>query len=71
MKFAKNTGKFLAWFFSHAVEAMATGLCAVAALGSLYLADGMAAKLAAFAGFILLGFVIAWLMGKVRGEDKE
>lgn len=71
MNFVKKFAKFIGWIAAHILEAITTGVTAIAALASLYLADSMAMKLFYFIGFLASGFVISIFLAKLRGEDKE
>lgn len=59
--------KFIGFQSAGLVEGISTGVCSWAAFGSLFVLDGWF-KLAGFAGFFMLAYLIAWLMDVLKGE---
>ncbi|QDL30643.1 hypothetical protein EGO53_02035 [Serratia liquefaciens] len=53
---------------SHVLEAIVTGVCAIAAFMSLFLLDGAVMKVAGFVGFFVVGYLITLAIAWLRGE---
>ncbi len=60
--------KYIGLGASHALEAIVTGVCAIAAFMSLFLLDGAVMKAAGFVGFFVAGYLITLAIAWLRGE---
>ncbi|CAH5625091.1 hypothetical protein AI3013V2_1366 [Enterobacter cloacae] len=71
MKSAKSSlakfCKFIGIQSANMVEGITTCLCSFAAFGSLFVLDGWM-KMAGFVGFLVLAYLVAWAVDKVKGE---
>ncbi|WP_052259282.1 hypothetical protein [Pantoea agglomerans] len=60
--------KFIGIQTTNVVEAISTGICSFAAFFSLFLLDGWLWKIIGFFGFIMLAYLVAYLLDKLKGE---
>lgn len=63
--------KYIGLGASHALEAIVTGVCAIAAFMSLFLLDGAVMKVAGFVGFFVAGYLITWRLHGCVGSDNK
>lgn len=71
MKFVSWLGKFLGWFFAHALQGTITVAMSFMALYSLFVFDNIAMKVAGFVGSFAIAYVASYLLGKTRGEHRR
>ncbi len=62
--------KYIGLGASHALEAIVTGVCAIAAFMSLFLLDGAVMKVG-FVGFFVAGYLITPAIAWLRGSDNK
>ena len=63
--------KYIGLGASHALEAIVTGVCAIAAFMSLFLLDGAVMKVAGFVGFFVAGYLITRRLHGCVGSDNK
>ncbi|QGY29158.1 hypothetical protein [Pantoea cypripedii] len=70
MKFVNWLAKSIGWLLSHAIEGTITVAMSFLALASFYIFDSLVMKLTGFFGSFIVGYLAAYCLGKLRGDDR-
>ncbi len=71
MRFASWLVKAIGWLLAHALEGTITVAMSFVALASFYIFDSLTMKLAGFFGSMIVGYLAAYYLGKLRGEHRD